>query len=387
MEKEIKEEYLQILQNKLNDQKIKQSSTLIKHIARIQQYEDKGAQFIRRPTKFLNFVKRRHFLKIKDTPNVAELQFVFLRQDRDAENLRDFLLNIKTGKMRKREVKIEHLLGIICPERVDNFIYGYDYKSCCHISCLGRGLFWVSDGRKLLLTNQLGESKVRVTGALSSKSGMHTLSKNSELIYIAKNLNINKRDNNGKIDVLIKREECEWEPLSLFCSKTNGEILVAMTSKTSESCKIVIYTGTGRCVSQYESQDYKKPIFITENTNKDIVVSDSGRCAVVVLYRKGRHRFSYKGHPPESSLHPLGICTDLLSNILVCSVDTVQMIDQNGQFLLDIIKEPFMEINPISLCYEVARDVVWVEFYDRSNTIIVYRHIDRKPALMGEFAF
>ena len=75
MEKEIKEEYLQILQNKLNDQKIKQSSTLIKHIARIEQYEDKGAQFIRRPTKFLNFVKRRHFLKIKDTPNVAQLPF------------------------------------------------------------------------------------------------------------------------------------------------------------------------------------------------------------------------------------------------------------------------------------------------------------------------
>ena len=75
MEKEIKGEYLQILQNKLNDQKIKQSSTLIKHIARIEQYEDKGAQFIRRPTKFLNFVKRRHFLKIRDTPNVAQLPF------------------------------------------------------------------------------------------------------------------------------------------------------------------------------------------------------------------------------------------------------------------------------------------------------------------------
>ena len=285
--------------------------------------------------------------------------------------------------MRKREVKIEHLLGIICPERVDNFIYGYDYKSCCHISCLGRGLFWVSDGRKLLLTNQQGKSIFRVIDALSSGSGMHTLSKKLELIYIDKNLKIN----DGKIDVHIKREECEWEPLSLFCSKTNGEILVAMTSKTSESCKIVIYMGTGRCVLQYESQDYKKPIFITENTNIDIVVSDSGRCAVVVSNRKGRHRFSYKGHPPESSLDPLGICTDLLSNILVCSVDTVQMIDKNGQFLLDIFKEPLMEINPISLCYEVARDVVWVGFNDRSNTIIVYRHIDRKPALMGKFAF
>lgn len=144
--------------------------------------------------------------------------------------------------MRERKLKIEYLLGITYPERVDNFIYGYDYKSCCHISCLGRGLFWVSDGRKLLLTNQQGESIFRVTDALSSKSGMHTLSKELELIYIDKNLNINKPDTNGKIDVLIKREECEWEPLSLFCSKTNGEILVAMTSKTSETCKIVIYT-------------------------------------------------------------------------------------------------------------------------------------------------
>lgn len=130
----------------------------------------------------------------------------FLRQDRDAENLRDVLLNIKTGKMRKREVKIEHLLGIICPERVDNFIYGYDYKSCCHISCLGRGLFWVSDGRKLLLTNQQGESIFRVIDALSSKSGMHTLNKKLELIYIDKNLNINNQIPTGKLTYLLKKK-------------------------------------------------------------------------------------------------------------------------------------------------------------------------------------
>ena len=44
------------------------------------------------------------------------------------------------------------------------------------------------------------------------------------------------------------------------------------------------------------------PLFITENTNQDVVVSDTGR--VVVTDRGGRLRFSYTGPPSGSqSLH------------------------------------------------------------------------------------
>ena len=103
--------------------------------------------------------------------------------------------------------------------------------------------------------------------------------------------------------------------------------------------------------------------------------------------REGRHRFSYKGHRPESRLDPHGISTDPLSNILVCTSGTVQMIDKDGQFSVDIFREPYMfEFVPISLCYEVDRNVVWIGSHAEKKTILVYRHIDRKPALVGKSA-
>ena len=390
MQKQILDEYMIIVKQKLHEQKEKQTSRMTKHIAKIQQYKDKEVQIIGRPVKFLNFVKMIRFPEIKDTPCVAQRTYFSFRQTIDVEKITDFSLNITTGKLRKRKVKKKHLLGIRYPKsHLDSWVTGYDLDSCCHISCWKKGFVWVSDGRKLILTNHYGECFCEVVDALCSESGIHTLNIKSELIYIAEDLNINRLVYNGKLkcDRLIEREDCKWEPLSLFCSKASGEILVAMISKTSEACKVVIYSENGTCILQHESKDYKKPVFITENTNKDIVVSDAEYSAVVVSNREGRHRFSYKGHPPESRLDPRGICTDPLSNILVCTYGAVQLIDKDGQFLINIFWEPYMlKFEPISLSYEVERNVVWVGLDDAINTIIVYRHIDRKVALAGKFA-
>ncbi|XP_078328641.1 uncharacterized protein LOC144623775 [Crassostrea virginica] len=61
------------------------------------------------------------------------------------------------------------------------------------------------------------------------------------------------------------------------------------------------------------------------------------------------------------------------------------MIDKDGPFLINIFWEPYMlKFEPISLSYEVERNVVWVGLDDDINTIIVYRHIDRKVALADD---
>ena len=390
MLKEIRDDIAIILKQKLLEQKSKQISSMIKHIARVQQYDIKAEELVSRPVKFLRFVKSRQFLEINYIPYVAQQTFPFFTQDRNIENLLEFLLIIKIGKMRKQKEKKENLLEICFPEPyLDDWIRRYDLESCCHISCVRQGFVWVSDERKLILANSDGRCLAKVDDAFCSRSGTHTLNTKSELIYIAEDLNINRLAYIEKMEcnMLIQREDGDWEPLSLFCSKESGDILVAMISRTSDACKIVIYTEKGINISQFESKDYKKPIFITENTNKDILVSDAEYSAVVVSNREGRHRFSYKGHPPESGLDPRGICTDLFSNILVCTSGTVQMIDKDGQFLIDIFWVPYtymFDFDPISLCYEVDRNVVWIGLHDEYKTILVSRHIDRKPALVGK---
>lgn len=64
------------------------------------------------------------------------------------------------------------------------------------------------------------------------------------------------------------------------------------------------------------------------------MVSDSGS-AVVVTDHEGKDRFSYTGRSSRSRLKPRGICTDPLSNILVCDnvYKSVHVIDKDGQFL------------------------------------------------------
>ena len=72
--------------------------------------------------------------------------------------------------------------------------------------------------------------------------------------------------------------------------------------------------------------------YITENKNGDVLVSDDDRGAVVVTSREGVHRFSYTRPPPSTPrLKPRGICTDVMSHILVsgCYTDTVQMLDRD----------------------------------------------------------
>eukprot|EP00105_Crassostrea_gigas_P031929 XP_011454773.2 PREDICTED: tripartite motif-containing protein 2 isoform X1 [Crassostrea gigas] len=124
---------------------------------------------------------------------------------------------------------------------------------------------------------------------------------------------------------------------------------------------------------------YSDPIYITENNNGDVVVSDL--YAVVVTERGGRHRFSYTGPPSGSGLRPLGICTDALSHILVCDLrtKTVQMLDKDGQFLSHLLTESQEMREPLGLSYDVITHRLWVG--SRDNKVRVYRYITRQDAL------
>lgn len=161
----------------------------------------------------------------------------------------------------------------------------------------------------------------------------------NELSYIDKNDYIIKLSKDLKtIRPFIIQTDSSWSPRCLCWSQSTGDILIGMYGKVTR------YNRTGELIKTIEHNNKGrklKPRYITENNNGDVVVSDFPH-AVVVTDVEGRFRFSYTGHPLGSGLRPLGICTDPLSNILVCDrkTNTLQVIDKDGQFLLNLLIRP-----------------------------------------------
>lgn len=106
------------------------------------------------------------------------------------------------------------------------------------------------------------------------------------------------------------------------------------------------YRETGDIHVLQKLQLYKKgdankimPIYITENINRDIIVSSWSTSKVVAVDKTGQHRFTYKLRSFE--FRPMGICTDVLGQIIVCNNKTpepnVHLLDVDGNFLLYLL--------------------------------------------------
>ena len=80
-------------------------------------------------------------------------------------------------------------------------------------------------------------------------------------------------------------------------------------------------------------------------------MSDPDQRAVVVTSGEGVHRFSYKGPLPSvPQVEPSGVCTDVMSHIIVCDARTVtvQMLSQDGEFLKYLLTDesPGIDLSP-----------------------------------------
>ncbi|XP_078320139.1 uncharacterized protein LOC144621211 [Crassostrea virginica] len=118
------------------------------------------------------------------------------------------------------------------------------------------------------------------------------------------------------------------------------------TDTNTRTGKVMRYDNTGKYKHSIPHEDstphdlYKLPLFITENNNRDVLVSDSLRGVVVGTSGEGVHRFSFTAPPSGLGLLPRGICTDVMSHILVCDVitHTIQMLDRDGDIAVNIVK-------------------------------------------------
>lgn len=110
------------------------------------------------------------------------------------------------------------------------------------------------------------------------------------------------------------------------------------------------------------------------------MVSDSGS-AVVVTDHEGKDRFSYTEPPSRFQREPREICTDPLSNILVCDnvSESVHVIDKEGQFqsFLRFNTNPKKEkLDIVGLSYNVHSQQLWIGSQD--SKICVLRYFKKK---------
>ncbi|XP_062619375.1 uncharacterized protein LOC134280940 [Saccostrea cucullata] len=149
--------------------------------------------------------------------------------------------------------------------------------------------------------------------------------------------------------------------------------------------RVVLYSDKGHHIQTMQhdntGQDlYSVPRYITENRNRDVIVSDWHH-GVVVTERSGKHRFSYRGPTSRHRLLPCGICTDPLSNILVCDAGshTVHLVDVDGNFLSLILTQQHGINIPYCLGYDDKNNLLLLG--SSHNTIKEYRYICRKDCL------
>lgn len=240
-----------------------------------------------------------------------------------------------------------------------------------HISCLMPNRFWVSDMKKVQEIDENGRI-LREFDIYFTLFGSHTLTKSGDLLFLKDN-DVYMLTSNGEVRNLFIHASVHF---CIHSSRMNGDILIGDINIVTR------YNKLGMKLSQIELDNeenslYVETIFITENTNGDIIVSDNGKKAIVATDKSGRHLFNYEGHYSQTTFHPGGICTDILGRILVCNMSrdqNVHLLDQKGRFLAHLLTKHQHDSDcPQALCVDINHNLY--VGYSNKNKINVYRYL------------
>lgn len=385
----ISSKYVRLLNSITHKQKVK----MTRHIATIQMYDETYELSGNIPLRVFLFRMKVLLPNIQKNLILAQHSRLCSKDSFHRENVVDLLSKIQMNKTEKRSVSLDGMLKIIYPSVLHGQLSTSkaNLNCCIHISCLPHNKVWICDKSKLVLMDTSGVVYHRLNGIWNHVhiTGLHSVNRNQELIYISSDSNLIKLSEDMKtMSIFFKREKSKWRPQCLVCSHSSGDVLVGMWEVGTDRGKIMRLNSIGEIKDTIEKDKnndnlYKNPMFITENNNGDIVVSDLNRC-LVVTDCGGEHRFSYTGHPTGSGLTPCGICTDIFSNILVCDkrTNTVQMIDKDGTFMYSLLTESDGIFEPWGLCYDIISHLLWVGS-DSNNVVKIFRYINRQDILTG----
>lgn len=249
-------------------------------------------------------------------------------------------------------------------------------ESLWRISCLGTEEAWLSGkGKTITRVDIDGFVRESVTSTCQKTPVDIAVTRKGELIYSDSEHGTVNIVKNGVSETLITAPR-GWSPKGL-CSTESGEILVNMNSGVQN--KVVRYKN--RKIAQEIFKDEKGDLifgkdkwmlFLVENRNEDICVSDYNADSVVAVDKAGRVRFRYNGSPaggPEP-FSPRQIVTDTLGQIIVADYNNVciHILEQNGQFLKCLDKCGFHSLCGLSID---NMERLWVGLIDNGNVKVI----------------
>lgn len=244
-------------------------------------------------------------------------------------------------------------------------------KEVKHISCIMPNRFWVSDMKKVQEIDKNGKT-LKELDINFTLFGSHTLTQSGDLLFLKDN-DVFWLTSNGEVRNLFIHTSVHF---CIHCSRMNDDILIGDINIVTR------YNILGFKLDEINLDDegqslYVETIFITENTNGDIIVSDNGKKAIVVTNKSGRHLFNYKGHHFQTTFHPGGICTDVFGHILVCNVSSdpsVHLLNEKGKFLTYLLtKHQHGSDCPQALCVDNQHNLY--VGYSNKNRINVYSYL------------
>ncbi|XP_062584510.1 uncharacterized protein LOC134246205 [Saccostrea cucullata] len=243
-----------------------------------------------------------------------------------------------------------------------------------HVSLDQLDRLWISDSSGNLVQTDLQGNVIQKIKTSGGMEGYHTVIQGRDQIFTDQNKKvINRITQDNKITKFIKSGD--WRPISIHSSHINGDLLVGM--RKDGDGKVTRYNKTGKELQNIQRDNkgqelYKLPLYITENINGDICTSDYYK-GVVVVNKSGQYRFSYRGQ--KLLLSPYGICTDVRGHILVCDsiCDTVNLLDQDGQFLSLLLTKQQGVPRPRSMCMDDENNLYVGQ--NLTNTMTVYKYL------------
>lgn len=366
-------------------------ATINKRLAKIMIFETTHHKFADKPIHFLQSIRKPPFIVMMKTPVFVQ-HFLVSPTEVDMKDLLD-LFKIQISERGIRTLENKHLLKMNSnPELQESFCLK-ELASCEHISCVTRDKAWVSEKNTILL---IDITKGKILHRLDSLDdamcdfwrGFHTVNANCELFYLSRDNDIMKLSYDRKtVTTFLDEFDPSCKLLSICCSPSTGDLLIGMKKinkmTNEETGKVERYDKSGKLTmtlpdDQTQHTLFQDPYYVTENKNGDIVVSDYWR-GVFGTDNEGKHLFTYKDTPFGSRLLPRGICTDALSQILVCDchTETIHVLNKEGHFILFIPAHLTNDAygNPCSLSYDLNTHLLWVG--SRDNTVSRYRHINR----------
>ena len=242
-------------------------------------------QYVYSPVKLLRFIKKAGFSSIQKSTNLTKHCWPPSRtQEIKMVDLIGFLCEIRIKKKENRQAANDRLLKMM-PTPVFQKSFKPGDLHFGDFSFVSTKLIWVHDLHYLILKDTTTGKNIHVVDDSCNSKGTNTLNREGELIYVDKNYNINILQKNRQTKTAFIERTCStWEPMSLYCSPLNGDLLVGMgipdTYPNPGKGKVFRYNSCGQLTQTIQHDNTGQPLYgipyiVTENNNGDVVVVET----------------------------------------------------------------------------------------------------------------